>query len=596
MKYILIKDKIQSKSGKEFPIVILKGQTYDYKKILEKHKATYNGVKKAYFWWLNGDINDLINSQIKPALEELAATIKSDKEGMILDIDAIIATVNDDNSFGQPGFATQEDKVKIVNDLASFKKMLTNIDNDEDFKEIMGKLIQMQAAQGYSFSLKNTILIYVQTLGKAGRVNSATNWFEKYNRVIKNGAKPIMVYGPQGVKVSKSKDTRSQIEADFYASIGKSKYDELTPNEKITLDTMLRADVNALRFVLVPVFSQHSTVQIEGTEDHVKKADDVQKTIKWYDDEQESDDVAPIYNGLLEFAKNNGITVDIVDDLGGSRGVSKSGSIDLLKNSGKSVGTTKTLAHEITHELLHQKYLKQKGGDAGKFKLEAKLTRDVIEQQAELSAWMFMYSFGFDVKTTSLNYTVLWGGRKESMIEVFNTVSDVVNFLIDNVNKSIGTSESQGSPSHGNPITPDEIANLLGLRSDYNAIQRQVGEGIMESRKIKIKINERQVGLIIENICENNNRELVVRKISRFLHQNYEPTRASYKKGGEFHEEVMLINKVTDEMEELKEVFKYVKYKFEGLSPEFLKQVLIDFMKGNLADKDDNQLSSNVQM
>jgi hypothetical protein len=160
--------------------------------------------------------------------------------------------------------------------------------------------------------------------------------------------------------------------------------------------------------------------------------------------------------------------------LGGSRGSSASGAIQLLKNEGNDVGLTKTLAHEITHELLHQKYLSNKGDETSKFFLGTSEGRAAVEQQAELSAWMFMYAFGFDLKTTSLNYVILWGGDRDKMVRVFDTVSGVVNYLIDFVNKKIKSlDEGMGTHTHGNKITPDEIAKLLGVEDEYREAEKE---------------------------------------------------------------------------------------------------------------------------
>jgi hypothetical protein len=189
----------------------------------------------------------------------------------------------------------------------------------------------------------------------------------------------------------------------------------------------------------------------------------------------------------MEFCDEKGIKTELIDDLDGARGSSGSGIIKLLKNEGNDVGLTKTLAHEITHELLHQKYLSNKGDESSKFYIGRGITLQTVEQQAELSAWMFMYAFGFDVKTTSLNYTIMWGGNKENMVRVFDTVSGVVNYLIDYVNKKITTlDESMGNPSHGNHVSPDEIANLLGVEKDYKEIIQK--QQIKESLRKKLFI------------------------------------------------------------------------------------------------------------
>jgi hypothetical protein len=102
-----------------------------------------------------------------------------------------------------------------------------------------------------------------------------------------------------------------------------------------------------------------------------------------------------------------------------------------------------------------------------------------------------MYAFGFDLKTTSLNYTILWGGNPENMVTVFETVSKMVNFLIDYVNSRLNkykqdVDESMGSPMHGSHITPEEIAKRLGIEKEFKQVQQK--QDIQESlRKTFIK-------------------------------------------------------------------------------------------------------------
>ena len=70
-----------------------------------------------------------------------------------------------------------------------------------------------------------------------------------------------------------------------------------------------------------------------------------------------------LYNAVISAIKSVGLSIDFVDDLGGARGVSKSGSIDILKDAPKNIGTVSTIIHEFSHELLHQKYLSNKSKD-----------------------------------------------------------------------------------------------------------------------------------------------------------------------------------------------------------------------------------------
>lgn len=464
----LFKSKLKTDSG-EYPIVYITGDVFPYKEILKSKNAKWNNPNKFWFWFLGKNEQETIERLVKPALAQIKQA-----QNLPLDIDEIIKNITENNPSNNPELKlTKQEEEDIKAKLADFKEMLVNIEDDEQFKETMASIIAFKGAQGYDFTFGNTILILIQN-PKATIVNSKKNWLEKYNRTVNENAKPLMVWAPQGNKGKNSKEKQEEIKQEYLISVGKKSYDELTPNEKIRLDKLLRGKIITSRFKFAPVYDVSDTTQIEGTEDYIEKAKAAKKDIKWYEENLLSDEVRPIYQALMDFCEDKGITTQLIDDLDGARGSSGSGIIQLLRNEGNDVGLTKTLAHEITHELLHQKYLSNKGDETSKFYVGRGISHQTVEQQAELSAWMFMYAFGFNLKTTSLNYTIMWGGNKENMVRVFDTVSGVVNYLIDYVNKRLTTlDESQGNPSHGDHVTPDEIARLLGVEKDYNVIKQK---------------------------------------------------------------------------------------------------------------------------
>lgn len=453
----------------ETPIVYIKGDVFPFKDLLKARNAKWNPTNKFWFWFLGKNEQETIEKIIKPALKEI-----KDTQNLPLEIDELIKNITENNPSANPDLGiSKQDEEDIKSKLTSFKEMLVNIENDEQFKETMSKIIAFKGAQGYEFTFGNTILILIQN-PKATIVNSKKNWLEKYNRTVNENARPLMVWAPQGINNKLPKDKAELVKQDFLKKANKKSYDELTPNEKIRLDKELRGYSYASKFKFAPVYDVSDTKQIEGTEDHIKKAKEAQKSIQWYEDNLISDEVRPIYKSLMDFCDEKGIKTELIDDLDGARGSSGSGIIKLLRSEGNDVGLTKTLAHEITHELLHQKYLSNKGDETSKFYIGRGITLQTIEQQAELSAWMFMYAFGFDTKTTSLNYTIMWGGDKDNMVRVFDAVSSVVNYLIDYVNRKMKTiDESKGNPSHGAHISPEEIASLLGVENDYKEIKQK---------------------------------------------------------------------------------------------------------------------------
>ena len=465
------------------PIAYVKGDVFAYKDYFKKHGAKWNSTNKFWFWFVDkNDPNKTIQRFIKPALEEVKRT-----QNIVLEIDKILADLEKEGPSANPDLGVSSvDEKNIKDKLQAFKERLVNIQDDEQFKETMGKIIAMKAAQGYEFSFGNTILIMIQDIN-AGIVNNKKNWLEKYNSIVNSNATPLMVWAPQGVKQTISKDKEELLKAEYYRKLGKRPGDKLTPKEQFDFEKLMRGYTYATKFKFVPVYSQKDTTQIEGTEDYIKAAQDAKKDIKWFEDNMISDEVRPIYKGLIDFTEEKNIKLEFTEDLNGARGSSASGAIQLLKNEGNDVGLTKTLAHEITHELLHQKYLSNKGDETSKFFLG----RAAVEQQAELSAWMFMYAFGFDLKTTSLNYVLLWGGDKDKMVKVFDTVSGVVNYLINYVNKKITSlDEGMGSHTHGKNITPDEIAKLLGVGSEYQKLKSGNNDDVEELKeRLLLKLN-----------------------------------------------------------------------------------------------------------
>ena len=99
---------------------------------------------------------------------------------------------------------------------------------------------------------------------------------------------------------------------------------------------------------------------------------------------------------------------------------------------------------------------------------------DVVEQQAELTAWMVMSSFGFDVKTTSLNYITIWGGNPDNMVKVFDTVSKTANLLIGVIMKSGGELNEVDIPLNVKHYTPEDVAEILGVEQEYQKVLNNV--------------------------------------------------------------------------------------------------------------------------
>ena len=114
---------------------------------------------------------------------------------------------------------------------------------------------------------------------------------------------------------------------------------------------------------------------------------------------------------LMDFAETNGIKVTIEALDGETQGVSMGGSIVLSPEAG-----TKTLIHEIAHELFHQVENNQ-------------LTRAEKEMEAESVAYVVCTYFGFS-NLKSPNYLALHGLKKDTILDCFQRINLLVKVII----------------------------------------------------------------------------------------------------------------------------------------------------------------------
>jgi hypothetical protein len=115
---------------------------------------------------------------------------------------------------------------------------------------------------------------------------------------------------------------------------------------------------------------------------------------------------------LIAYATSMGIQVKVIPQKGDIQGVSKGGEIELSPDAG-----TKTLIHEIAHEIMHKDE-------------EEPCSRALRELEAESVSHVVARYFGIQ-DLNSPNYTALWGGDAETILKhldrIRETASEVIN-------------------------------------------------------------------------------------------------------------------------------------------------------------------------
>ena len=99
----------------------------------------------------------------------------------------------------------------------------------------------------------------------------------------------------------------------------------------------------------------------------------------------------------------------------------------------------------------------------------------MIEQQAEISAWIVMRNFGYDMQTAK-NYVACWGGDDKTAAYAFDTVAKVATRIIKGMNENMATvNESIGT---GGQITGLDIAKMVGMEDTYMRGKQDEKQGV----------------------------------------------------------------------------------------------------------------------
>ena len=464
-------------------------ETKKYAKIFNKHNAKpqrIRGVFQYWFWWLGKNEEEMQRNYVKkiePALRDLYKAQAEDakasgeeirsSENIIPTIDSLMRSVVQAPAVVDGGEQfTADIKERINKKLEEFKQTLVNIRDDEEFKNAIIKIQKYRKSKGHSFSLLNSLLILAQK-PDATVCNAKTSWTKYFNRTVNKDAQAIWILRSQTIGGA-SKQTAEMVTDAFLKKEKAKSVKELTRGQKQRLDVAINkaasGDAPVKKWIYYAVYDVTDTTLIPGKEDYVQ---DILKgmDLEWFKEGQIDEKVKPIYAALENIADKMHIEVSLVgpEILNGARGRSFGGKIELLYNNGDDVYTTKTFVHEIAHELLHQKYVKSKDKELEQFFVGHQEGRDVVERQAELTAWMVMTAFGFNTKTTSFNYAAMWGGNEDNMIEVFDIISSVANHLIYEINQRGGDlSEDIGNQS--GRYDAMDVARKIGVEGMFRQV------------------------------------------------------------------------------------------------------------------------------
>jgi len=471
-----------AKSGLKYKKLYLFGNSFELNKDLKSlggglgkdFGAKWDKNAKKWFFLIFKDKNtdeyntqDVTDKKVKPYINKVNEFYK-----YTLDLDTLIDQLEDytpaeqstDKNAAQ--VATKEEATDIKRRLELFKDELLNISSSEELQNTMKLMMDVKAGKTkFDFSPNNKIAIKAQR-PDATVVCNKNNWMKWFNRTIKPDAKPIFVNSASSGGYNKN------ITNDFLSKVGSSTYGNLSGTQKQQLHNLQTKSKygQATSYAWVAFYDVKDTIQIEGTYDEIgadieraeKAAAELGNTQLDGDTQTTTDNqiIKPVHDGLLAYAnaQNVGITAD--------------------KNV--NAASTKLLASALLSQILSGKI----SGIASKAAAEAK-TETARRQQAEVASWQFMDAFDVKYNLADVDMNMIFGApeagkdyqtqkdnQKKQINNVLKDISSAVNHLIDFVNINIKDNaklnEIEGGIPQGKHVTPNDIANTLGVSDMIN--------------------------------------------------------------------------------------------------------------------------------
>jgi hypothetical protein len=426
-------------------------ETFKTKDVFKKFGAAWDKDEKHWFWndrFKSADeIAKLANDAVKAANQLLGADTSGRKEiSKFDDVETLVKakefleTVKGTYEFvkSKSGKVTLDLVNSYIDELAESlddQKLLNDI---ADFNRA-AKAYILDTGR-YSYSFFNTFMIWLQATKGAKEFGSAPYWLGR-GYEPKPDARKILILKPGGTgslannvatiikKYPKSPQEYASENPNFKIVDPKNPI----PKEKYSAfwNWALKKGYVAMKstsqFKEVPIYDDLNVQPIPGVEQI-----NAPEPPKWYNDDDTEDDKSRIMiEALKAFSNDNGINIKQSDDLGGARGVSKGGHIELLTNS-VGAGLLSTFVHELAHEILHQPANRNLAN--GKLFIGREFSSEEKELHAEAVAYTVMKTYEFPIEH-SINYLALWKQNKDKVKKFQKVIRETSMYIIQQIEK-----------------------------------------------------------------------------------------------------------------------------------------------------------------
>ena len=445
-------DMLKTKNGKGFKLLYVDPRmstddTFANKDLLKRYGMEYlpynryirniQGVPQAWGWIVWDGSEDEVYPKIKKFAEEIGQE-ETPPEGMDRrTIDQVLASIEQLKDVIMKAQANSQVKIDgngIIANAEEFKKKLVQGVGSRKTMDALAELAKFRAEmskhRGHQLSFLNTILIFLQK-SNATDVRSKGEWREM-GYTPKPTATPIVLAMPAAFRklfgAQYDEVVRRFLEREGVRSIS-----ELTPSQKRRLERETKYPDPQGGFKEYIAYDISDLIKGEGAEEFPEN------NFKWYDaDSNETEKEKVLINACIKFGKSIGVkSYEFIDKdkLGGSRGYASSAGDVRIVNDKRNHGLLSTVIHETAHQIMHWEVVKNSNPTFKKYYRGGSTLRgtDIIEQEAELCAWIVLSGFGYENQQEHFNYLANWGMNVENCANVFDSIMKVADFMYEGI-------------------------------------------------------------------------------------------------------------------------------------------------------------------
>jgi hypothetical protein len=447
---------LKTKNGKGFKLVYVDpnlstDNTFNNKALMKKYGMEFlpynryirnvQGVPNAWGWIIWDGSEQEVYPLIKKFAEEIGSQETPPEGGDRRTLEQVLSSIEQLKNVimqVQASGLVQINGSGIIANAEEFKKKLVQGIGSNATMDALYELSKFRAEmskhRGHQLSFLNTILIFLQKRN-ATDVRSKGEWREM-GYTPKPDATPIVLAMPASFKKLFGAQY-DEVVRRFLEKEGVNTISELTPSQKRRLDRETKYPDPQGGFKEYIAYDISDLIKGKGAEEFPEN------NFKWYDaDSDETEKERVLIDACIRFGKSIGVkSYEFMDKdkLGGSRGYASSAGDVRIVDDKRNHGLLSTVIHETAHQIMHWEVVSTTNPLLKKFYRGGSTLRgtNIVEQEAELCAWIVLSGFGYKNQQEHFNYLANWGMNIENCSSVFDSIMKISDFMYEGIMKQL---------------------------------------------------------------------------------------------------------------------------------------------------------------